>query len=200
MCKQEFLTQLRKGLTGLPQEDIEERIIFFSEMIEDQIEEGLSEEEAVAAIGPVEKVVSQIVAETPFTKLVKERIKPKRTLKVWEIVFLILGLPLWLSLLIAAFTVLLGLYVSIWSVLVSLWALMASLAVCSLAGIASTAVLALGGSLLTALALFGVALFLAGISIFLFFASKRVTKAFLFLTKKAILCVKSRFLGKEYIK
>ncbi len=43
MNKQAFLTQLRKGLSGLPQEDIEERLAFYSEMIDDRIEEGLSE-------------------------------------------------------------------------------------------------------------------------------------------------------------
>ena len=47
MRKQEFLTELRKGLSGLPQDDIEERLSFYSEMIDDQIEEGLAEEEAV---------------------------------------------------------------------------------------------------------------------------------------------------------
>jgi uncharacterized membrane protein len=49
MGKQEFLTRLGKALSGLPREDIEERLNFYSEMIEDRMEEGLSEEEAVAA-------------------------------------------------------------------------------------------------------------------------------------------------------
>ena len=44
MNKQEFLAELRKGLSGLPQDDIEERLIFYDEMLEDRIEEGLSEE------------------------------------------------------------------------------------------------------------------------------------------------------------
>ena len=34
MNKQEFLAQLRKGLTGLPKDDIDERLTFYSEMIE----------------------------------------------------------------------------------------------------------------------------------------------------------------------
>ena len=56
MNKQEFLAQLRKGLSGLPQDDIEERLTFYSEMIEDQTEEGLSEDEAVAQIGSVDEM------------------------------------------------------------------------------------------------------------------------------------------------
>lgn len=51
MTKQEFLTQLEENLLGLPQNEIEERIIFYSEMIDDKIEEGYSEEDAVSKTG-----------------------------------------------------------------------------------------------------------------------------------------------------
>ena len=76
MSKQEFLARLRKGLSGLPQEDIEERLGFYSEMIEDQMEEGISEEEAVSAVGAVDEIVAQVVAQTPIARIAKERIKP----------------------------------------------------------------------------------------------------------------------------
>ena len=42
MNKQEFLAHLRKGLSGLPQNDIEKRLNFYGEMLEDRMEEGLS--------------------------------------------------------------------------------------------------------------------------------------------------------------
>ena len=45
MTKKEFLSGLRKKLSGLPQEDSEERLNFYSEIIDDRVEEGLSEEE-----------------------------------------------------------------------------------------------------------------------------------------------------------
>ena len=53
MLKQEFLAQLRDALCGLPQCDIDERLTFYSEIIDDRMEEGLLEEEAVAAVGSV---------------------------------------------------------------------------------------------------------------------------------------------------
>ena len=55
MNKQEFLTQMQKALSWLPQEDIEERIAFYSEIIDDHIEEGMSEELAIAEIGSVQQ-------------------------------------------------------------------------------------------------------------------------------------------------
>ena len=76
-------------LSFLPWEEAEERIDFYSEMISDQMEEGLSEEEAVAKIGSVEDIVSQILSDIPLSKLVKEKIKPKRKMGAWEIIFLI---------------------------------------------------------------------------------------------------------------
>ena len=74
MSKQEFLVQLRKGLSGLPQDDIEERLTFYSEMIDDRMEEGFSEEEAVSQIGSVDEIVSQIIADIPIMKIAKEKI------------------------------------------------------------------------------------------------------------------------------
>ena len=111
MDKQTFLAQLRKGMSGLPQEDVEERLTFYSEMIDDRMEEGCTEAEAVAEIGPVEEVLAQIVADIPLTKLVKEKMKPKHTLKAWEIVLLVLGSPLWLSLLVSAAAIVVSFYV-----------------------------------------------------------------------------------------
>ena len=48
MRKEEFLTALRAGLTGLLPEGVEKLVEFCSEMIDDRMEDGLTEEEAVA--------------------------------------------------------------------------------------------------------------------------------------------------------
>ena len=110
MTKKQFLDRLGKSLNGLPQEDISERLTFYGEMIDDRAEEGLTEEEAVAGIGSVEEITAQILEETPFARLVKERVKPKRRMTAWEIVLLAVGSPVWLSLLIALLAVVLSLY------------------------------------------------------------------------------------------
>ena len=94
MTKSEFLTELRTALVGLPEEDIEKSLDFYSEMIDDRVEEGLSEEEAVADLGSIEDIKTQILKDIPLTKIVKERGKPKRTLSGLEITLLIVGFPL----------------------------------------------------------------------------------------------------------
>ena len=51
MNKKRFLSELRRGLSGLPQAEVEERLSFYSDMIDDRIEDGCSEAAAVAEIG-----------------------------------------------------------------------------------------------------------------------------------------------------
>ncbi len=197
MSKQEFLAQLRIGLSGLPQKDIDEHLTFYGEMIEDRIEEGLTEEEAVSAVGSVEEIVAQIVAETPFTTIAKERIKPKRQLKAWGIVLLALGSPIWFSLGIAAVAIIISLYISLWSVIISLWSVFGALTGSSFGITVIGVVLAFMGNMPTGIALTGAGIVCAGLSIFMFFGCKAATKGILILTKKIAVCIKNCFIKKE---
>ena len=200
MNKQEFLTALRNGLSGLPQEDINERIGFYSEMIDDRMEEGLPEEEAVAGIGPVDRTVSQIISDIPLTRLVKEKIRPKRSLRAWEIVLIVLGFPLWFPLLAAAGAVVLSLYVVLWALILTLWAVFAAFAACAAGGIALAVVWIVRGSVVPGIAMIGLGLFSAGIAIFLFFGCVGATKGTARLTKKILLGIKTLFIRKESAK
>ncbi len=199
MNKQEFLTQLCEGLSVLPHKDREERLTFYSEMIDDRIEDGLSESEAVSEVGSVDTVIIQILEDTPLTKLVQERVKTNRALRVWEIILLVLGSPLWLSLLIAVFAVILTVYIVIWSVVVALWSIDVSIAACSLGGIVSTVIFVFQGNGLTGLATLGAGICCAGLSILLFFGCKVITKGILLLTKRIALGIKTSFVRKETI-
>lgn len=193
MCKQEFLAQLRKGLSGLPQRDIEERLSFYSEMIDDRMEEGLSEDEAVLAVGSVEEIVSQIIGDIPLAKLAKERVKGNRRLKSWEIVLLVLGSPLWLSLGIAAFAVIFSVYVSLWSVIIALWAVFVSFVGCFIGGLMAGTVVACTGNVLPGIAVLAAGLLCAGLSIFAFYGCSAVTRGFSLLTRKTAVWIKNCF-------
>ena len=197
MNKKEFLACLREGLSGLPQADIEERLAFYDEMIDDRMEDGLTEEEAVAELGPIDEIVAQIVAETPLTRIVRERMKPARRIRAWEIILLVLGFPLWFPLLIAAFAVLLSIYIVIWAVIISLWAVDLSFAVACLGCVAGGVLLLIGTGVSPGLAVLSAGLVLAGLAILLFFVCKAAGKGALILAKKIALGVKSLFLRKE---
>jgi len=184
MNKQEFLDRLKKALSGLPQGDIAEQLRFYSEMIDDRMEEGVSEEEAVAAIGSVDEIAAQVLTDTP------PREKEKRS--IWTIVLLTLGSPVWLSLGIAAVAVTISLYVSLWAVIVSLWAVFGALTGSVPAGLVSGVVFFCQGAFLPGLGMLSGGSICAGLAIFFFFGCKAVTKGFVDLTKKAILGIKRR--------
>ncbi len=114
MKKEEFLNELEKKLQGLPKKDIEERLEFYSEMIDDRIEEGKTEEEAIKDIGGTDEAVKQIVDDTPITSLVKEKFKPKKSLSGFTILFLILGFPLWLPLFLTLCVLALVFFLLLW--------------------------------------------------------------------------------------
>lgn len=197
MTKARFLLLLEDKLSGLPQADVEERLSFYSEMIEDRMEEGLSEEEAVAAVGAVDEIAAQIIADTPSTK---EKTTSHRRLKGWEIVLLVLGGPLWFSLLVAAVAVVLSVYVSLWTVIISLWAVFASLLACGFGGGIAGIAFAVSGHGLTGIAVVAAGLICAGLAIFLFYGCKMATWGTVLLTKKAAASITHCLVKKERIK
>lgn len=197
MSKQEFLAQLRRGLSGLPKDDIEGCLTFYNEMLEDRMEEGLTEQEAISAMGSVPEIVAQTIADIPLAKIAKERMRPKRGLKAWEIVLIALGAPIWLSLCIAAAAVILALYASFWAVIVSLWAVFGALAVCAACGVLACAVFAAGGNVMTGLAVLSAGFVCAGLAVFAFYGCRAATRLALLLTGKITARIKNCFIKKE---
>ncbi len=196
MNKQEFLAALRERLSGLPQQELEERLAFFEEGIDDRMEEGLSEKEAVASMGKIDEIVGQIVADVPLSVLVKEKAKKRRRLQTWEIILLVLGFPVWLPLLIAAFAVLLSLYAVLWSVVGSLWTVPVSLGAVGIVGILSIVFFSIEGEVFVGLALLGIGLVAAGLAIFAVFGCLAVTRGMVALTKAIVRGIKLLFVRK----
>ncbi len=195
MNKQEFLSRLKEKLPA--NEDTQERLSFYSEMIDDRIEEGMSEEDAVAEIGSVDSILSQILSEIPLSKLVKETVKPKRALKAWEIVLLILTSPVWISLLIAAFVIVISVYIVIWSLLISLWAIEVSFALGAVYMAIYVVVFITQGRMLQSAAYFGGSIAFVGISILMFFACTKASKGIIILSKKIAEGIKLIFIRKR---
>lgn len=197
MTKQEFLTRIAEKLDTLPRQEVSERLAFWGEMIDDRMEEGLSEEDAVAAVGSVDTVVTQIVADIPLVKIAKHRIKRRKRLHVWETVLLWVGSPIWLSLLISAFAVVLSLYASLWAVVISLWAVFGGLIGAGIGGVVGGIYFGCCANLLTGLTLIGSGAVCIGLSVFLFYACKTLSKGAVLLPKKLAKAIKTCFLKKE---
>ena len=121
MNKQQFLAALRRKLSGLPRREIKERLTFYSEMIDDRIEEGLTETKAVEAIGTIDELALQIASERLFAEGDGGK-KTKRKLSGWDIALMAIGSPIWLPLFVAALCVIGAVYAVIWALVVAIWA------------------------------------------------------------------------------
>jgi hypothetical protein len=116
---------------------------------------------------------------------------------VWEIVLLILGSPIWLSLLAAAVVVALSVYAVLWSVITVFWASFATLAACAPVGLLIGIFFAFSGNVIPGIAMIGAGIFLGGAAIFAFFGCLAATKGLAWLTKAVILSIKKRIVKKN---
>lgn len=199
MTKNDFLNQLKSRLKGFSQKDIEESLAYYSEMIDDRIEDGASEEEAVAAIGTPAQAAEQILAEMPLAKLLKAKLKGGSKLPAWAIVLLVLSSPIWISLIAAAVSIVLSLYAVIWSIVLSLWAVAVSFLLSPLVGLGGFVFVIAQGNLGGALTLLGSGCILGGLGIFLFKPCVYTVKGGWWLSKKLFIAIKYCFIRKEAI-
>lgn len=197
MNKTEFIAALREKLAGLPQEDIEKAAEYYSEIIDDRIDDGEAESEAVAAVGSINEIVDGIIGETSLPKLIKERVRPKQPAKAWGIALLIIGSPVWVSLLIAALAVVFAVYASLWACVAAVYACVIGLAGGFALGGMYAVMLMLRGDAAKGLFMLGAALVSGGLAVFSFFAACMLAKWMFILTKKTVYAVKRLLVGKE---
>ena len=184
--KMQFLRAVREKTVHLPQSEVNRLLEYYNEMIDEAVEEGLSEEEAVDRLGTWEEICAQIeefrTSEPQPTEPIKEEPakepqnpipdkKPKKriSLPMWAVVLLILTSPVWgaivLALGIAAFAVIVSLVVIGGALVISLFAVVLSLAVVGVVGIPAAFVLLVTSSIAPFLLTLGGGLVCVGLAI-----------------------------------
>ncbi len=197
MNKKEFLNALASRLSGLPSEDIERRLEYYAEMIDDRVEDGMSEEEAVSDLGGIDSAVSSIIAETPITRLIGAKLEKKSGLKGWHIALIVLGAPLWFPLLIALLSVIFAVFVALFSLIFAAFSIVVSFAATSVGCLAGGVSSLISGGFARAAAMIGTALVFAGLTVLCCIAAIAFSKWIFRLVKAFVLFIKTRFVGKE---
>ena len=179
MTKQEFLSELERALGKLPHTEVEQALAFYDEAVSDRMEDGLSEAEAVADLGPIDEIAAQIAAETPpIPRVIARANTGSRTL---NIVLLAVFSPIWVPIALALAAAALAVYVAIWAVIAALWAVDAILVLMPFAGLAALASTLGGGMPLPGVFVFGLSLVSSGFglvaSFAVFWASKLLFQA-----------------------
>jgi uncharacterized membrane protein len=179
MTKAEFLMRLQEQIREYPSEETEQSLNYYSEMIDDRMEDGMTEAEAIASLGAVEDIAEEIKCELPLTTLVKYKAKEKtkgKSMPVWGIVLLVLGSPIWLSLLLVIIVVVLVLYLAVWCVALAFWCVDVSFAAASVSCLVCIVDMLVRGSVLSAGCYLGAALILAALAIFTYLACFYMSK------------------------
>lgn len=112
MNKIEFLNSIGDCLESLEKKERDKFVAYYEEMIEDYKEHGYREEEAINKIGSPQSIAEGILAEQD-TIVIKASSTGSRIINT---VLLVLGFPLWGSLLFAAIMCILSIYIIIWCV------------------------------------------------------------------------------------
>lgn len=196
MTKREFLEALEKKLSQLPPEERQKQLEFYAELLSDKMEEGMSEQEAVADLGSVEDIASSILQEMPLSKLVKSRVKPSSGWTVLSIVLLVLGLPIWLPLCIVFVALVVTVYVVIWCVIIALIATFIGVAI-GVVALFIIAFVSLFRHLPAFFLILGCALLCAGLCVLAFIVIRAAIKGLVLLTKSIGRGIKSLFIKKE---
>ena len=204
MSKDQFLWQLRMAMQKAELGNIDNVLDYYNEMLEDRMEDGMTEEEAVASMESIESIIATLKADKPLSEVVKGRIKESKNKAdkkghtgLW-IALAIIGSPIWLALLLAGVVILFALFVTVWSLIIAFFATTIALGAAAVACLIGAPVLLITGLApgVAALALFGAALFLAGLSIFLWSPVVAFAKFAVRMLKKAVLAIKKKITGK----
>ncbi|MDF2567625.1 MAG: putative rane protein [Oscillospiraceae bacterium] len=155
MTKAEFIRNLSSLIEALPQGEKQKAIDFYCEIIDDRMENGKTEEEAVAELGSILAISQKILAESGQNANYNNYYKSSQSYaapshggwtkdwfgglsKGWLIVILVLTSPIWIGLVAGVVGIIIGLLGAVLGIVVSLFAAVFALAVACLVGFISS--------------------------------------------------------------
>ena len=177
MTKNEFTRVLKSRINHLPKSERRKILQYYYEMISERMEDGMTEAEAIAALGDLDELFSEYA---PVQKEPKKGVR----LRAWHIIMLIIGSPLWICLVAAMLCVLLAFYIVIWALVICFYVIFAALAVSGFAcAMASVLSLFYGGAPYFFI-LFGAGAFLSGLAMLWLIPCNLFAKAMAKITAK----------------
>lgn len=116
MRKSEFLRTLENKLKKFNNSEVQRICEFYQELIVEKIDDGMSEEEAVASLGDINNIVNQVTAD-----LIIERSQEKKPspMKNFVIILGICASPILIPIGIALFSTFFAVFISMFAILIS---------------------------------------------------------------------------------
>ena len=141
MSKEEFLGSLNRLLKSLGKSEREKSLSYYNEIIDDYMEDGYTEEQAVEQIGNPGLIAQEILEEQQS----QMKAPMSRGTKVLVAVLLVLGFPLWGSLMLAGFCIVLSAVLLVLSAYIVIWCIPLCTGAVSVAGLILS-VVSMGGA------------------------------------------------------
>lgn len=167
----EFLQTLKFRLSHLPVNEVGKALSYYSESLQDKIEDGWTYEQAIRSFGTMEEIVANIEADIPMGSVVKDKVvnKTKSSQNNSALIILILLFTSFIWLPVAGFVlmVVIAIYAVLWTIPITICALYVSLFPMAIAGITSGIYRMFEIGFATGLAYFGFGLICTGLAIML---------------------------------
>ncbi len=171
----EFLIELKNRLSHLPISETGKVLSYYSECLQDRIEDGMTEEEAIKSFESIDEIVRNLEEEIPLSAVVKDKVINKTTKNknrteatiVITILALILTSPIWLIILALLFCIAVALMAVLWSIPVIIVSMYVSLYPVAISGIFFGFTRMFTVSFPTGLAYLGIGVASAGLAIML---------------------------------
>lgn len=196
MSKNDFLRSLDSKLSQLPENERRKHASYYEELIDDMVESGMDEADAVKKLGDPNDIAKEILTDTPLPLLVKTKVRPSGGWTALTIILAVLSCPIWLPIAIAIFAVILAVYVVLWAIVIAFVAVVLSFILGGLA-VAIVSPFVIPASAGVSVLMIGCALASVGIGILACYAVYWVCVGVIKLTKLTAKWVKSLFVRKE---
>lgn len=195
MNKQEFINTLKQKLSKYNQTEVNNTIEYYSELIDDMVEDGKSEEEAVHSLGSINDIINNAKLTQPLAKIVKERADTGNVLL--NVILLILGFPIWFPLLVAFASIIFTLYVVIWSLVIVIFSLVFSFGIGAISSLVLFITSLVSGNLHITIASIACSITLTGLTILSWLCGVYAAKGLIILSKKIWIGIKKIFIKRS---
>lgn len=184
-----FLSEIKNKMEQFPDFELQETLDYYNEIINDKIEGGMSEEEAIISLGNVDEIIKEMIYEMPLTSILNSKMKPKREFNIIQKFFI--GLALLIGPL-PFFIVLFFVYLSIWAVIGSLYLMDFLMLLASLLSILGFGFHIFTGNWIQSVLSLGFFFILTGLSILTFYGVNFVSVYLVEISKKYVRWIKSK--------
>lgn len=169
MTKDEYLSELRAGLAAFSKDEVDRAVSFYEEMVDDRVEAGVSEEEAVGSLEPPAEAAARIISEMPAVPRAAARLRSPKTPRSWFVAFIVaavIGSPVWIPLTLGVIMAVIGCSIGLFGLLVAVWAIAASMLLGAPIGLLYLVAGVKAGSVAGALMGLGCGVAVAGVGVF----------------------------------